>query len=104
MVSGNSPCVSAAPRLKRAGYRKFMISHVEVEVVAGGRPAAFEESTSTGLESSITDGKVGSALCRGGELLGKLAVERVGELVDCDCASGGVPVEWDCASFARRLV
>jgi hypothetical protein len=50
------------------------------------------------LGSSLRGGSAGSTLFRGGELLpGKLAVDSVGELVDCDVASGGVefePVEY----------
>jgi hypothetical protein len=57
--------------------------------------------------SSASGGNAGSTLFAGGEgLFGKLAFDKVGELVDCVGMSGGVPdtVE-DCwASFARLLV
>lgn len=46
---------------------------------------------STAVNSSLRAGSVGSALLRGGEFApGRLATDRVGELVDCDCPSGGV--------------
>lgn len=57
-----------------------------------------------GCASSVTIGSDSSAVLLGGEaVVGRLAVDKVGELVDCD-AKGGVPVElvvW--ASFALLL-
>jgi hypothetical protein len=42
--------------------------------------------------SSASGGNAGSTLFAGGEVLfGKLAFDRVGELVDCVAMSGGVP-------------
>ena len=44
--------------------------------------------------SSLTIGSAGEAPLGGGvPLLGKLAVESVGELVACECANGGVEFE-----------
>lgn len=57
------------------------IAHDEVEVVA------FVGATviSTWFASSATGGRIGSTALGGGELvLGRLAVDKVGELVDCD--------------------
>jgi hypothetical protein len=49
---------------------------------------------SVGLISSVRGGSAGSTLLRGGEFVfGRLAVDSVGELVDCDSARGGVDVE-----------
>lgn len=49
---------------------------------------------SGGLDSSVRGGSAGSTLLRGGELLpGRLAVDNVGELVDCDATRGGVEFE-----------
>jgi len=81
------------------------VAHVEVEVEATGATTVVG---SVGFDSSVRGGNEGSALFRGGEFVfGKLAIDSVGELVDCDCASDGVefePVEWVWASFARLLV
>jgi hypothetical protein len=80
------------------------VAHVEVEAVAAIASAV----GSIRVCSSARGGSVGSTLFLGGEFVfGKLAVDSVGELVECDCASDGVelePVEWVCASFARLLV
>lgn len=66
------------------------VAHVEVEVVAVIASAA----DSNGVCSSARGGSVGSALFLGGEFVfGKLAIDNVGELVDCDCASVGVELE-----------
>jgi hypothetical protein len=52
---------------------------------------------SAGDSSSVSGGSAGSTLFRGGEFVfGRLAVDKVGELVLC-CPGGGVelePVEW----------
>ena len=49
-------------------------------------------STSVGFASSFTVGSAGEAALGGGEpVFGKLAMESVGELVDC--ANGGVEFE-----------
>lgn len=75
-----------------------IVSHVEVGV------AVVAVTVCRGWASSVTIGNDSSAVLLGGEaVVGRLAVDRVGELVDCD-ASGGVPVElvvW--ASFALLL-
>jgi hypothetical protein len=80
------------------------VAHVEVEVEA----TVVTAIGSVGLDSSVRGGNAGSTLLRGGEfMLGKLAVESVGELVDCDGARGGVefePVVCVWANFARLLV
>ena len=48
------------------------------------------------LASSTTGVRIGSAFLAGGEVLvGKLALESVGELVDWVGLSGGVPDEFD---------
>jgi hypothetical protein len=66
------------------------VAHVEVEVEATVGTAV----GSGVLFSSVRGGSAGSTLFRGGELLpGKLAVDKVGELVDCGCPSGGVEFE-----------
>jgi hypothetical protein len=67
------------------------VAHIEVEsTVAAAAGSAV-------LGSSVRGGRTGSTLLRGGEFMpGRLAIDNVGELVDCDCASGGVefdPVE-----------
>lgn len=77
------------------------VAHVEEEVaiVAASAKAVFA--------SSATVERPGEDAFGGGEPLGRLAIDSVGELVDCDCASEGVefvPVECVCASFARLLV
>ena len=75
-----------------------IVSHVGVGV------AVTAAIVCIGCGSSVTIGNDSSAVLLGGEaVVGRLAVERVGELVDCD-AKGGVPVElvvW--ASFALLL-
>jgi hypothetical protein len=82
------------------------IAHVEVDVVAGVGATVI----STGFASSATGGRVVSTTFGGGELvLGRLAADSVGELVECDWASDGVefePVDCVCASLVRlvRLV
>jgi hypothetical protein len=66
------------------------VAHVEVEV----ETAVVTVVASVGLISSVRGGSAGSTLLRGGELVfGRLAVDSVGELVDCDNARGGVEVE-----------
>ena len=56
-----------------------------------------------GCGSSVTTGNDSSAVLLGGEAVGRLAADKVGEPVDWE-ARGGVPVELDVwASFARRL-
>jgi hypothetical protein len=66
------------------------VAHVEVEVETSIVIAV----ASLGLVSSVRGGSAGSTLLRGGEFVfGRLAADSVGELVDCDCASGGVEVE-----------
>lgn len=81
-----------------------MFAHVEVEVVVTVAIGA----GSGEVASSVRGGNAGSTLFRGGEfVLGRLAVDNVGELVACECPSGGVelePVECVWASFARLLV
>jgi hypothetical protein len=63
------------------------MSHVEVGATVVATTVCI------GCESSVTTGNDSSAVLLGGEaVVGRLAVDRVGELVDCD-ASGGVPVE-----------
>jgi hypothetical protein len=66
------------------------------------------DSYSAVFDSSVTAGSAaGSGVFAGGDVwFGKLVVDSVGELVACDCASGGVALvpECVCASFARRLV
>jgi len=78
-------------------------AHVEVEVVV----IVGATDTSDGLASSATGGRIGSTALGGGELVfGRLAVDNVGELVDCDWANGGVafePVDCVCASLVFRL-
>jgi hypothetical protein len=66
------------------------VAHVEVEVGA----AVWIAVGPAGLDSSVRGESAGSTLFRGGEFVfGRLAIDNVGELVDCDCASGGVEVE-----------
>lgn len=66
------------------------VAHVEVEV----ETATAGANASRGFSSSSTGGRADSTGLSGGELvLGRLATESVGELVDCEFASGGVPVE-----------
>lgn len=66
------------------------VAHVEGEVEATVATGV----GSGGLISSVRGGNAGSTLFRGGELLpGRLAVDNVGELVDCEAASGGVQFE-----------
>lgn len=79
------------------------VAHVEVEVAV----MVGATDTSAGFVSSATGARTGSTALGGGELvLGRLAVDRVGELVDCDGASGGVafvPVDCVCANLVLRL-
>lgn len=57
------------------------IAHVEVDVVA----MVGATDTSDGLASSATGGRIASTALGGGELVfGRLAVDNVGELVDCE--------------------
>jgi hypothetical protein len=57
------------------------IAHVEVEVVT----IVGATVISAGFASSATGGKIGSVPFGGGELvLGRLAADSVGELVECD--------------------
>lgn len=66
------------------------VAHVEVEVEV----TAVAAMGSVGLGSSVRGGSAGSTLFRGGEFVfGRLAVDSVGELVDCDCPNGGVEFE-----------
>jgi hypothetical protein len=69
------------------------VAHVEVEIESVVATAI----GSAELGSSARGGSAGSTLLRGGEFIfERLATDNVGELVDCDCASGGVqfdPVE-----------
>lgn len=68
--------------IKGAGYRKLVFAHVEVEVEAAVATVA---AGSAAVGSSLRAGSVGSALFRGGEFApGRLATDKVGELVDCD--------------------
>lgn len=74
-----------------------IISHVGVGAVVAAATVCI------GCDSSVTTGNDSSAVLLGGEAVGRLAADKVGELVDCD-ARGGVPVElvvW--ASFALLL-
>lgn len=66
--------------------------------------AAVEAAKSRGCGSSVTMGKDSALLPEGEAMFGRLAADSVGELVDCELASGGVPVEVVCASFALLLV
>jgi hypothetical protein len=91
-----SPVAHVHPKQqRRTGFEaeRGIVTHVELVVTIVAATAV-----SIGLGSSSTAGSAGSMLLRGGELvLGRLAVERVGELIGCDCPSGGVelePVEW----------
>jgi hypothetical protein len=82
------------PKHNGAKEQRGIVTHVKVVRVVIVVGAFFSGESG----SSSTASSDGSTLLRGGELvLGRLAVESVGELVDCDCASGGVdaePVEW----------
>ena len=63
-----------------------------MEAVAGAvGGAGVAEVVVLGLVSSTTGGRTGSTLLAGGEALGKLAVESVGELVVGFGLGGGVP-------------
>lgn len=67
-----------------------MFAQVEVEVVV----TVATGGGSVVVASSVRGGNPGSALLRGGEFVfGRLAVDKVGELVFCDCPSGGVELE-----------
>jgi hypothetical protein len=61
-------------------------------------------SRSRGCGSSATMGSDSALLPEGEAMFGRLAADSVGELVDCELASGGVPVEVVWASFALLLV
>ena len=61
-----------------------IMSHVGVGAVAAAATVWI------GCGSSVTTGSDSSAVLLGGEAVGKLAADNVGELVDCD-ARGGVP-------------
>ena len=78
------------------------VAHVEVEVVA----IVGATGTSDGFVSSTTGGRIASTALGGGEFVfGRLAVDSVGELVDCEF-SGGVafePVDCVCANLVFRL-
>lgn len=57
------------------------VAHVEVEVAV----TVGATDTSAGFASSATGARTGSTALGGGELVfGRLAADRVGELVDCD--------------------
>ena len=57
------------------------VAHVEVVVAA----IVGATVTSAGFASSVTGARTGSTALGGGELVfGRLAVDKVGELVDCD--------------------
>jgi hypothetical protein len=77
-----------------------------VEAAAGAvAGVAAGAAKSRGCGSSVTMAKDSALLAEGEAMFGKLAADSVGELVDCELASGGVPVEevvW--ASFALLLV
>jgi hypothetical protein len=93
MKSGVRPAVRSnrkgATAIKERGI-VTRVAHVEVEV----ETAVVTVVVSGGLISSVRGGSAGSTLLRGGELVfGRLAVDSVGELVDCDSARGGVEVE-----------
>ena len=79
------------------------VAHVEEEAAA----TVGVTDTSAGFDSSATGARTGSTALGGGELVfGRLAVDNVGELVDCDVARGGVafePVDCGCASLVFRL-
>jgi hypothetical protein len=66
--------------------------------------AAAGASRSRGCGSSATMGSDSALLPEGEAMFGRLAADSVGELVDCELASGGVPVEVVWASFALLLV
>lgn len=66
------------------------VAHVEVEVDVGIAAVV----SSTGLTSSTTGGKAGSTALGGGEFVfGRLAIESVGELVNCEAPNGGVEAD-----------
>lgn len=74
-----------------------IISHIGVGAVVAAETVCMD------CGSSVTTGSDSSALLLGGEAVGRLAADKVGEPVDCD-ARGGVPVELDVwASFALLL-
>lgn len=79
------------------------VAHVEVEAAA----TVGATGTSAGFGSSATGARAGSTALGGGEFVfGRLAVDNVGELVDCDVVRGGVafePVDCVCANFVFRL-
>src|SRR5690242_1197818 len=87
--------------IERPGRRKpedralGIMSHVGVGAVAA--------ATAMCCGSSVTTGSDSSAVLLGGEAVGRLAADKVGELMVCG-ARGGVPAELDVwASFALRL-
>jgi hypothetical protein len=73
-------------------------------VVGAAAGAAAGASRSRGCGSSATMGSDSALLPEGEAMFGRLAADSVGELVDCELASGGVPVEVVWASFALLLV
>lgn len=78
------------------------VADVEVEVVA----IVGATDTSDGFSSSATGGRIVSTALGGGEfVLGRLAVDNVGELVDCEFRGGVAfePVDCVCASLVFRL-
>ncbi len=63
-----------------------IMSHIGVGAVVAAATVCM------GCCSSVTTDNDNSAVLLGGEAVGRLAADRVGELVDCD-ARGGVPVK-----------
>jgi hypothetical protein len=81
------------------------ITGVVVGAAAGAAAGtAAGASRSRGCGSSATMGSDSALLPEGEAMFGRLAADSVGELVDCELASGGVPVEVVWASFALLLV
>lgn len=77
------------PRRRNPKERALgIMSHVGVGAVVVAAMAC------TGCDSSVTIGNDSSAVLLGGEAVGRLAADRVGEPVDWE-ARGGVPVVLD---------
>lgn len=96
-----SPCGPRTDSEQEQGIVNH-VADVEVEVVA----IVGATDTSDGFASSATGGRIASTALGGGEfVLVRLAVDNVGELVDCEFRGGVAfePVDCVCASLVFRL-